>query len=208
VNASERRPQSPLLRSTAASSLGLALPWALPAIAQEPSPTPPAAEAQDPKGTSVRYCPDGLVIASGDGNYEVRIRWRLQFRASSPFDDEPETLEDFQQPDRVSLSIRRARLEVGGHAFRPWIGYYVEYDFPSRRLYDFRVTFERYEWLRLRLGQWKAECNRARRGSSGEQQFADRSIVNAPFTSSLVPANTRWRRFSIPNRPSGMAAGS
>ena len=44
------------------------------------------------------------------------------------------------------------------------------------------MTLERYPWLKLRLGQWKAEYNRERRDSSGEQQFAERSIVNDAFT--------------------------
>jgi hypothetical protein len=155
---------------------------ALPAAAQEPPPPEEEKGEKDEPGTSVAYGPGGLVIASGDGNFKVQIRWRLQFRVSAPFDDDPETLEDFERPDRVSASIRRARLKVGGHAFRPWVDYFVEYDFPSSRLYDFRVTLERHPWMRFRLGQWKAEYNRERRDSSGEQQFAERSIVNAAFT--------------------------
>lgn len=54
--------------------------------------------------------------------------------------------------------------------------------FPSSRLYDLRVTLTRHSWLQPRIGQWKAEFNRERRDSSGEQQFADRSLVNDTFT--------------------------
>jgi phosphate-selective porin OprO and OprP len=146
---------------------------ALTGQAQEPAPT---------ANTTVSYGDKGLVIQSSDGNFKTQIRWRLQFRASTPFDADPETPEDFADPARTSLSIRRARLKLGGHAFRPWLEYYLEYDFPSSRLYDFRVTFSRYPGLVLRLGQWKAEFNRERRDSSGEQQFADRSLVNDSFT--------------------------
>jgi len=173
-------------RLAPAVRLATLLLTALPASAQEtPAPEPVAAgdaKPEEKKGTSVHYGPDGLVVASGDGNFKVQIRWRLQFRVSAPFDDDPETAEDFAEPDRVDVSIRRARLKVGGHAIRPWIDYFIEYDFPSTRLYDFRVTFQRYSWLRLRVGQWKAEFNRERRDSSGEQQFAERSIVNTAFT--------------------------
>jgi hypothetical protein len=133
-------------------------------------------------GTSVTYGRDGLVIRSEDGNFRVQIRWRLQFRASTPFDDDPDTPEAFEAPAQTNLSIRRARFKMGGNALRPWLDYNFEYDFPSSRLYDFRVTFERFPWLMVRIGQWKAEYNRERRDSSGEQQFAERSIVNTAFT--------------------------
>jgi phosphate-selective porin len=147
---------------------------ALPALAQEPAP--PGG------GTSVSYGDNGLVIKSGNGNFETQIRWRLQFRASTPFDDDPETAEDFADPARTNLSIRRARLKVDGHAFRPWMEYKVELDLASARLYDFSVTLARSRALQLRLGQWKAEFNRERRDSSSEQQFAERSLVNDSFT--------------------------
>lgn len=150
-----------------------ALVAAGPAAAQEPTPPPQ---------TTVSYGDDGLVVKSSDGNFRVQLRWRLQFRASTPFDADPETPEDYAKPDETSLSIRRARIKLGGNAFRPWVEYFFEYDFPSSRLYDFRVTLKRHSWLQLRLGQWKAEYNRERRDSSGEQQFAERSLVNDSFT--------------------------
>ena len=151
---------------------------AVPGRAQEPSPSP----SPSPAGTTVTYGDRGLVIKSGDGNFAMQVRLRLQFRVSTPFDADPETPEDFDNPAETNLSIRRARLKLGGHAFRPWVEYYLEYDFPSSRLYDFRVTFTRYPRLQFRLGQWKAEYNRERRDSSGEQQFAERSLVNDTFT--------------------------
>lgn len=149
-----------------------------------------AAGAQEPEkeeekqgdGTSVTYGPSGLVIQSGDGNYRAQIRFRIQFRVTHPFDEDPVAGEDFALADATSLAIRRARFKIGGHAIRPWIDYFVEYDFPSSRLLDFRVTLTRLPWLHFRIGQWKVEFNRERRDSSGEQQFVDRSIVNAPFT--------------------------
>ena len=133
-------------------------------------------------GTSVTYGRDGLVIESEDGNYRAQIRFRLQFRLSYPFDADTTTPEDFEDRAQLNFAVRRARFKLGGNAIRPWIDYYIEYDFTSSRLLDFRVTLERLPELMLRLGQWKVEYNRERRDSSGEQQFVDRSIVNAPFT--------------------------
>ncbi len=157
---------------------------ARPGAAQEPAPSPEPTKDKDKDGggTSVTYGADGLVIKSADGNFRAQIRFRLQFRLSYPFDADPETPEDFADPARLNISIRRARFKLGGNAFRPWVEYYIEYDFPSSRLYDFRVTLARYPWLQLRLGQWKAEYNRERRDSSGEQQFVERSLVNNSFT--------------------------
>jgi hypothetical protein len=148
----------------------------------------PAARAQGSDeekkeaGPKVTYGPGGLVLSSGDGNYEARIRWRLQFRAVLGTDEDPLAPEDFEDDERASLLLNRARFKLGGHAIRPWIGYYLEYDLVNTRLLDFRVTFERHPRLMLRLGQWKPEYNRERRDSSGDQQLAERSIVNDPFT--------------------------
>ena len=144
--------------------------------------SPARGEEVPTPGSTVTYGPDGLVIKSQDGNYRAQIRLRLQFQLAAPFDDEPVAPEDFEDPAGLDLAIRRARFKLGGNAIRPWIDYYVEYDFPSSRLLDFRVTLERLPWLMLRLGQWKAEYNREQRDSSGEQQFVDRSIVNDAFT--------------------------
>jgi phosphate-selective porin len=136
----------------------------------------------DPPPTTVSYGPDGLVIKSGDGNYEAQIRFRLQLRGVLGEDEDPIEPADFEDTDKLSFLVRRARFKLKGHAIRPWLDYDLEYDFVATRLLNVEVTLERYPWLKLRLGQWKAELNRERRDSSGEQQFAERSIVNDPFT--------------------------
>jgi phosphate-selective porin OprO/OprP len=166
-------------RCSIIGALSCVLLAAAPGDAQEPSPSPSPSPGG---GTTVAYGDRGLVIKSGDGNFAMQVRLRLQFRFSTPFDADPDTPDDFANPAETNISIRRARVKVGGNAFRPWLEYYLEYDLPSSRLYDFRVTFARDPRLQLRLGQWKAEYNRERRDSSGEQQFAERSLVNDTFT--------------------------
>jgi hypothetical protein len=158
-----------------------------PAQAPEPASQPqpaeePAAEHDKPERTSVEYGPRGLVVASGDGNYEIRLRFRLQLRASHPFDDDPVTPDDFAAPDRTSLDVRRARFKADGHVFRPWLAYELEYDLAGGRLYDLRMTLGRLPWLTLLVGQGKADYNREQSDSSSEQQFAERSIVDDVFT--------------------------
>jgi len=78
--------------------------------------------------------------------------------------------------------VNRARFKLGGHAYRPWLIYYFEYDFPSSRMLDFRFTAKTSNALQMRVGQWKVPYNRERVDSSGKQQFAERSIANDPFT--------------------------
>ena len=47
---------------------------------------------------------------------------------------------------------------------------------------DFRVMLERYSFLKMKVGQWKAHYNRERVISSGKQQLVDRSLINRAFT--------------------------
>ena len=80
------------------------------------------------------------------------------------------------------FKVNRARLKVGGHGYRPWFKYYFEYELASSNLLDFRVMVERFQGIRLKVGQWKVQYNRERVISSGSQQLADRSLINRAFT--------------------------
>jgi hypothetical protein len=71
---------------------------------------------------------------------------------------------------------------MGGQLAREEVSYYTEYDFPSERLLDLRLTVEASDALQFRFGQWKIPYNRARVDSSGNQQFVERSIVTNTFT--------------------------
>lgn len=120
----------------------------------------------------------GLQLESGDGRFLMDVNVRLQFRYTWEQIGEPDT-----ELERLSsFRIRRARLKLGGHGFQEWFKYYMEYDFPSSTLLDWRVSIERFKALSLRFGQWKVEYNRERVDSSGKQQLVDRSIVNTEFT--------------------------
>lgn len=130
--------------------------------------------------------PTGIDIKSADGRYRMHLWFRTQLRFSTPFDSDPRSPEDFQAPSETSIDVRRIRVKLEGHAYRPWLNYYFEYDFKSRLL-DVQLTVSRYRWLQFRAGQWKANYNRERVDSSGKQQFADRSIVNREFTVDRQP---------------------
>ena len=83
---------------------------------------------------------------------------------------------------QTDFALNRGRFKLGGHLLSPNLSVYSEYDFPTERLIDLRTTYQFSERLSLRIGQWKTEFNWERRDSSGEQQFAERSIVTPWFT--------------------------
>jgi len=106
-----------------------------------------------------------------DDRFLMSLEWRLQFRV----------LVD-SNPDENTFSVQRARMKVDGYAFRPWLQYYLEFDFPSLSLLNFEFSLIKLAELQLKLGQWKIEYNTERFISSGKQQFADRSVSNYYFT--------------------------
>lgn len=133
---------------------------------------------------SLRY-KDGFDLQTRDGKFEMLIQNRLQFRYS--YDQESDAFSNaagtsFNDKDVSSFRIRRARIKVGGHGFVPWFKYFTEYDWVSNTMLDYRLEIAKFKWATLRVGQWKVEYNRERVDSSGNQQFVERSIVNAPFT--------------------------
>lgn len=106
----------------------------------------------------------------------------MQFRFATPQDPSPVTFDDFDQASSHVLKIRRARLKVGGHGYKPWLKYYWEYDVAGGNLLDFRLMIGKWEWLRFKVGQWKIEYSMERVISSGKQQLVGRSILNRAFT--------------------------
>ena len=123
----------------------------------------------------------GFEFMTADSNNLMQIQWRGQFRLAYPTDSDPITLDDFGQ-DKLHLKIRRARMKVGGHAFKLYIKYYLEYELFASNLLDFRLMYERFPFLKVKVGQWKVQYNRERVISSGKQQTLERSLLTRPFT--------------------------
>ena len=130
----------------------------------------------------IDYGSKGFELRAPDNKYLLQIQSRLQFRFATPSDNDPVTFNDFNDQQNSVFKINRSRLKVGGHAYQPWLKYYWEYELGRSNLLDFRVMIEKWEWLNLKLGQWKVEFSRERRISSGGQQLVDRSILNRNFT--------------------------
>jgi len=116
-----------------------------------------------------------------DDAYELQIDFRGQFRATYLHDEFPILGEDFTE-ESTNFKINRARIKIGGHIYKPYYKFYFEQDIVGGNLLDFRVMIEKYSFLKLKVGQWKARYSRERIISSGKQQDVDRSIINSVFT--------------------------
>ena len=140
------------------------------------------------------YGSKGFRLETRDGNYQTNLQWRAQFRYSDPRGADPRQLDDFEDERTSNFELRRLRMKIGGHGFKPWLKYYFEVDLqPARdveadpqssaaRVITWRADIAKWEALGFRVGQWKIDYNRERVDSSGRQQFVERSIVNRIFT--------------------------
>ncbi|RKD90001.1 porin [Mangrovibacterium diazotrophicum] len=141
-----------------------------------------AQESEPVKNWKLNYGSKGFEIKSTDGNYKLQFQSRFQFRFAYPYDSDPVAIEDFNADSNPVFKLNRARLKVGGNAYKPWLKFYWEYDLGKSYLLDYRVMVEPWEGLKLKVGQWKVEYSRERHISSGDQQLMDRSIINQAFT--------------------------
>jgi phosphate-selective porin len=145
-----------------------------------------AGHAQQEKDTArianIRYGENGFEMRTNDDKFLMHIQGRLQFRFATPSDQDPLTYDDYNTDNKTTLKINRARFKVGGHAYEKWLNYYFEYELSQSNLLDFRIMVEKWDFLKLKVGQWKVEFTRERFISSGEQQTVERSILNRPFT--------------------------
>lgn len=130
----------------------------------------------------IDYGAKGIEFTAPHDNFSLQLQSRLQFRFATPGDNNPLTYNDFHEEENSVFKINRSRLKVGGHAYKPWLKYYWEYDLGQANLLDFRIMIEKWKWLNIKIGQWKVEYTRERRISSGAQQLVDRSILNRNFT--------------------------
>jgi len=124
----------------------------------------------------------GFEFKTHDDRFSLHIQSRFQFRFFTPKDADPITFDDFTGEKKPGFKISRARLKIGGHAFRPWLKYYWEYEISQSNLLNFTVSVEKWSALKFMVGQFKVEYSRERRISSGDQQMTDRSVINRPFT--------------------------
>ena len=130
----------------------------------------------------IYYGDKGWHLESANDKYATDFQLRLQLRYSYPFEQDPLSLEDFNNGRQHILQIRRARVKIGGHAFTPKLKYYMEYELAASSLLDFWAIYSFSKAIKIQVGQYKARYNTERIVSSGRLQTADRSILTRPFT--------------------------
>lgn len=130
---------------------------------------------------NISYGKNGFEFRTDNDKFSLAIQNRVQARYAEPFDSDPRTLADLDRNEN-SFMIRRARTKLNGHAYAPWLKYYLQYDWSQPVLRDLSLTIDKYKWAQVRVGRGKVSYNNERVASSGSQQFVNRSIVNDVFT--------------------------
>lgn len=136
----------------------------------------------------------GIELIQKDSLFSMQFQFRMQNRAAYQSVSD----EDFT-PETFEFRTRRLRLKLKGFVYSPKLTYQLQLSFsrgdmdwegPQNSTNNVSVNVVRdaamyYQFtpaLKLGFGQTKLPGNRQRVISSGDQQFADRSIVNAIFT--------------------------
>ncbi|MGI9190488.1 MAG: porin [Chitinophagaceae bacterium] len=136
---------------------------------------------------------NGLGLVTPDSTFSINFRFRTQLRSTY----NTVSTSDFSAND-IEARVRRLRLRMDGFLVNPKINYYIQLSF-SRGDMDWSgpdnssvnsspnvvrdavLIYKPNPKLSVIFGQTKLPGNRQRVVSSGELQFADRSIVNATF---------------------------
>ncbi len=135
----------------------------------------------------------GVGLVANDSSFSLNFQFRIQNRASfNTIDEGNWSAKDYE------FRVRRLRMKFTGFVIDPRLTYYIQLSF-SRGDMDWRgpdnstvntspnvvrdavIYYQVKPKLRLGFGQTKLPGNRQRVVSSGDQQFPDRSIVNAAF---------------------------
>lgn len=136
----------------------------------------------------------GIEAVQKDSLFSIRFQFRMQNRAGYL----SKSMEDLT-PETFEFRVRRLRMAMRGFVYNPKFTYYIQLSF-SRGDMDWESTassisntspnvvrdamvfYEPVKNLKFGFGQTKLPGNRQRVVSSGNLQFADRSIVNSTFT--------------------------
>ncbi|MBK5277351.1 MAG: porin [Bacteroidia bacterium] len=136
----------------------------------------------------------GFGFVTSDSVFSLNFQFRMQNRAMYITKTDTDLA-----PEAFEFRVRRLRLKFTGFVYNPKLTYYIQLSF-SRGDMDWRnfensrinsspnvvrdavIYYNPNPKLRLGFGQTKLPGNRQRVVSSGDQQFFDRSIVNARFT--------------------------
>src|SRR5690606_18954440 len=143
------------------------------------------AQERDDRATILNF--KGIQYMSNDSLFYTNFRFRMQNRLGF------NNVLDNEHNDKFDARIRRLRLRMDGYIYTPKISYSIQLAF-TRSDQDFddtgianivrdAVIFYNFsDDFYISFGQNKLPGNRQRVNSSGQLQFADRSLVNSNFT--------------------------
>lgn len=137
---------------------------------------------------------NGIELVAKDSIFSCQFQFRMQNR----FGYESKSDSDFT-PETFEFRVRRLRLKLAGFVYNPKWTYKLQLSFsrgdmdwdaskPSavntspNVVRDAVVSYHFNKHFSVTMGQTKLPGNRQRVISSGDQQFIDRSIVNATLT--------------------------
>ena len=133
---------------------------------------------------------NGVGLTSPDSSFGVSLRFRIQNRIGAIFTENSQGKWELTESE---FRARRVRLRLDGFVFNPKWTYALQLSFSRgdqdwdgsnvpNVLRDAMIFYKPNKHWSIGFGQGKLPGNRQRVVSSGEQQFADRSIVNAALT--------------------------
>ena len=83
-------------------------------------------------GVQVGYGKKGFTLATTDGLFKTKIQWRFQGRYTFPERSDPRSASAFSDNEESTFELRRVRMKVGGHGYKPWLKYYLRSGLATR----------------------------------------------------------------------------
>ena len=143
---------------------------------EQPPPEPPPAPAPAEHGAGLKY-DGGFALESDDGQFELKIGLRSQFRFDVLRNDIDADAAEFN----ARFAVNRLRLQLEGHAYGKTTTYKFEFDMANRGfavLKDGFIDHALSPTLHLRAGQWKKPFNRQEIVSDFGSEMVERSLTN------------------------------
>lgn len=143
------------------------------------------AQERDDRATILNF--KGIQYTSQDSLFYTNFRFRMQNRLGFS------NVIDNEDNGKFDARIRRLRMRMDGYIYTPKISYSVQLAFTrgdqdyddtgiANIVRDAVVFYNFSDDFYISFGQNKLPGNRQRVNSSGQLQFADRSLVNSNFT--------------------------
>jgi phosphate-selective porin OprO and OprP len=126
----------------------------------------------------------GFFVESADGAFSMKTQARVQFRYTFTSAAVEDPAGDDTRDNASVLTVHRARLAFGGHAFTEDLAYKLQADFGrgSATLKDFYVDYRIAGDALVRFGQYKRPFSRQQITSSGNLELVDRAITDRYYT--------------------------